>query len=83
MTKKKFEDQDHDSTMGPMNSVSKDDALVWAGAPPVKHLSKLDSDLQREVRAKKQKAVQSTKKNDRRISKELIKHITNVKENKT
>ena len=44
MAHKKFENQDLEDNHGPMNSVAKDDALVWAGAPPVKHLSKLDPD---------------------------------------
>ena len=56
---------------GPMNSVSKDDALVWAGAPDVKHLSKLEPSLRREVLAKKRKAENSSKKADRNISKQI------------
>jgi len=75
MSKKRFQDQDINDIHGPMNSVAKDDALVWSGAPPVKHLSKLDPELEREVRAKKKKAVRSSKKQDRRTSKEIIKHI--------
>ena len=75
MAHKKFENQDLEDNHGPMNSVAKDDALVWAGAPPVKHLSKLDPDTQRIVRAKRYKAKRSSTKQDRRVSKEIIKHI--------
>ena len=75
MAHKKFENQDLEDNHGPMNSVAKDDALVWAGAPPVKHLSKLDPDTQRIVRAKRYKAKRSSIKSDRRVSKEIIKHI--------
>ena len=75
MTAKKFEDQDLEDNHGPMNSVAKDDALVWAGAPPVKHLSNLDPDTQRIVRAKKYKAKRSSTKQDRRLSKDIIRHI--------
>ena len=75
MAHKKFENQDLEDNHGPMNSVAKDDALVWAGAPPGKHLSKLDPDTQRIVRAKRYKAKRSSIKSDRRVSKEIIKHI--------
>ncbi len=73
--KKKVSLEDIEELHGPMNSVSKADALVWAGAPQVKHLSQLDSELEKEVRAKKQKAKRSSVKHDRKISKEIMKHI--------
>lgn len=75
MARKKFQIQDLEDIHGPMNSVAKDDALAWAGAPPVKHLSKLDAELEREVRAKKKKAKTSSKKYDRRISKNILKNF--------
>ena len=73
--KKKVSLDDIEELHGPMNSVSKEDALVWAGAPQVKHLSQLDSELEKEVKAKKQKAKRSSVKHDRKISKEIKKHI--------
>ena len=73
--RKKVTLDDYEEIHGPMNSVSKEDALIWAGAPPVKHLSKLDPDTQRIVRAKKSKAQRSSKKQDRKASKEIMKHI--------
>ena len=53
----------------------KEDALVWANAPDVKHLSKLEPHKRREVIAKKNKAVQSSKKADRKLSKSIIRNI--------
>ena len=41
MSNKKFNKEELTDLHGPMNSVAKDDALVWAGAPDVKHLSNL------------------------------------------
>ncbi len=71
MSRKKFDKDLIKDNHGPMNSVSKDDALVWAGAPPVKHLSKLEPHLRREVLAKKKKAENSSKKADRNVSKQI------------
>jgi hypothetical protein len=76
--RKNINKSDFEETHGPMNSVSKEDALVWAGAPEVKHLSQLDSDLEKNVRAKKQKAKTSSKKQDRRIARDIIKHIGEI-----
>ena len=75
MAKKKFNKEVLSDTHGPMNSVSKDDALVFVGIKGVKHLSKLDAEAKREVLAKKRKLVNSTKKQDRRNSKNIIKNI--------
>jgi hypothetical protein len=75
MASKKFNTKDLNDTHGPMNSVSKDDALAYVGVKGVKHLSKLDAELKREVLAKKRKLVNSTKKQDRRDSKRIIKNI--------
>ena len=71
MSNKKFNKDLIKDNHGPMNSVSKDDALVWAGAPPVKHLSNLEPRIRREVLAKKKKAETSSKKADRNISKQI------------
>ena len=75
MANKKFSRKVLSDTLGPMNSVSKDDALAFVGVKGVKHLSKLDAELKREVLAKKRKLVNSTKKQDRRDSKNIIKNL--------
>ena len=49
--------------------------LQILGVKGVKHLSKLDAELKREVLAKKRKLVNSTKKQDRRDSKNIIKNL--------
>ena len=59
-----------------MNSVSKDDALVRAGAPDVDDLKKLQPGLRRGVLAKKKKAEKSSKKADRNISKQIKRKYT-------
>ena len=57
MSRKKFDNELIKDNHGPMNSVSKDDALVWAGAPDVDDLKKLQPGLRRGVLAKKLKKV--------------------------
>ena len=57
MANKKFSNKVLNDTLGPMNSVSKDDALAFVGVKGVKHLSKLDAELKREVLAKKRNLV--------------------------
>lgn len=74
MASKRIKDQDIEDTHGPMNSVAKDDAKVWAGVDH-KDESEYDEDEHRVVVAKKQKAKKSSKKLDRRISKQLVKNI--------
>lgn len=76
MAKKKFDPESLEEQVGPMNDVAKADALVYAGAPEVKHLSNLDSKSERAVRAKKQKIKKTSKKTDRRLSKQIINHIS-------
>ena len=71
MSRKKFDKELIKDNHGPMNSVSKDDALVWAGAPDVKDLKKLQPGLRRGVLAKIKKAENSSKKSDRNISKQI------------
>ena len=75
MANKKITPEEIEDIHGPMNSVAKEDALAWAGAPPVKHLSKLDAEMEREVRAKKKKAKTSSKKHDRAVSKHIQKFL--------
>lgn len=71
--KKSIDIEDLEETIGPMNSVAKDDALVYAGAPEVKHLSQLEPHLEREVRAKKRKIKRSTTKHERAKAKAVAK----------
>ena len=71
MSRKKFDKELIKDNHGPMNSVSKDDALVWTGAPDVKDLKKLQPGLRRGVLAKIKKAENSSKKADRNISKQI------------
>jgi len=73
--KKSISKEDLLATEGPMNSVAKDDALVYVGAPNVKHLSQLEPHVEREVRAKKNKIKRSTVKHERAIGKAVSKFI--------
>lgn len=72
MANKKVEDHDIEDLHGPMNSVAKEDAKIWTG---VEHKVEEEYELHehRTVVAKKQKAKKSSKKQDRRISKQLVK----------
>ena len=71
--KKSISIEDIEETTGPMNSVAKEDALVYVGAPEVKHLSQLEPHVEREVRAKKNKIKRSTVKHERAIAKSVTK----------
>lgn len=73
--RKKFNIEDLENLVGPMNDVAKEDALVYAKAPHVKHLSELAAKYEREVRAKKQKIKKSSKKRQRTTSREIIKNL--------
>lgn len=75
MSTKKYNTQDIQDNHGPMNSVAKADAMVWAG---VQNLESADEQQRRVVQAKKQKAKRSSKKQDRRTAKEIIKHIDDI-----
>jgi hypothetical protein len=57
---------------GPMNSVSKEDAEEWTNR---KHSHETEEQQHRIKVAKKQKAKNSSKKQDRSISKNIIKNI--------
>jgi hypothetical protein len=73
MSNKKFNKEEVKDIHGPMNSVSKDDSEVWANA---KAGNDYDAkQIQRIAIAKKKKAVTSTKKYDRNISKQILKNI--------
>lgn len=72
MSNKKFDKNSvMQDTVGPMNSVSKEDARVWAeqtaGNVDEKQLNRI-------IQAKKKKARRATKKQDRRDSKQLMRN---------
>jgi hypothetical protein len=73
MSNKKFNKEEVNDTHGPMNSVSKEDSKVWATAKAGKNYDA--KQIQRVAIAKKQKAVNSTKKYDRNISKQILKNV--------
>ena len=72
MANKKVENHDIEDLHGPMNSVAKEDAKIWTGLEHKKE-SEYELHEHRTVVAKKQKAKKSSKKQDRRISKQLVK----------
>lgn len=74
MTIKKFSVADIEDTVGPMNSVSKADAHIWASKKAISE-NLAPEQLHRIEVAKKRKAVTSSKKQDRKNSKDIIKHI--------
>lgn len=74
MSVKKFNKVDLDEIHGPMNSVSKEDAEVWA-AKKARSKDFSQEQLHRIEVAKKKKAVRSTTKQDRRTSKNILKNI--------
>lgn len=69
MTRKRINRSDLDETVGPMNNVASEDAFVYAHADPNRPL---DVKKEREIRAKKKKIKQSSKKADRRINKAIL-----------
>lgn len=69
---KKIRDDDYEEVVGPMNQVSKQDAMVWAG---VTDLETADEHQHRTVVAKTQKAKRSSKKHDRHMNKNVARHI--------
>lgn len=73
MSNKKFNKEDINDIHGPMNSVSKEDSKVWASAKAGKNYDA--KQIQRIALAKKRKAVNSTKKYDRNISKQILKNV--------
>jgi hypothetical protein len=73
MPNKNFDKEELKDTHGPMNSVAKDDAEVWANAKVGKDYD--EKQIHRIAVAKKQNAKKSTKKHDRNVSKQIIKNI--------
>lgn len=72
MARKKFNPEDLEESVGPMNNVASQDARVYAH---VDETRPLDKHKEREVVAKKQKIKKSTKKAERRLNKSIIKNI--------
>jgi hypothetical protein len=73
MSNKKFNKEELKDTHGPMNSVAKDDAEVWANAKAGKDYD--EKQIHRIAVAKKKKAKISSKKHDRSVSKQILKNI--------
>jgi len=69
---KKFSVEEIQEIHGPMNSVAKDDAEEWTRR---KHARETEEQQHRIKVAKKQKAKTSSKKQDRRTSKNILKNI--------
>ena len=73
MPNKQFNKEELKDIHGPMNSVAKDDAEVWANAKAGKNYD--DKQIHRIAVAKKKKAKTSSKKHDRNVSKQILKNI--------
>jgi hypothetical protein len=71
---KKLKIDDYIETEGPMNQVSKQDAMVWT---QVENLETADEQQRRIVHAKLKKAKRSTKKHDRHMNHRIIDVIRN------
>lgn len=72
MAYKKNTPEDLEDLHGPMNSVAKDDAEEWTKR---KHAHETEEQQHRIKVAKKQKAKRASKKQDRSISKNILKNI--------
>ena len=73
MGKKTYNENEIKDTHGPMNNVSNEDAEVWANAKAGVDYN--EKQIKRIALAKKKKAKTSTKKYNRRMSKQIIKNI--------
>mgnify|MGYP000429089829 FL=1 len=73
MSKKIIDDEVLYDTHGPMNSVSKDDAEVWTEQSSGKDYN--EQQKRRIIQAKKNQAKVSSKKQDRKISKSILKNV--------
>lgn len=72
MARKQFSKEEIQDVHGPMNSVSKEDAEEWTRR---KHAHETEEQQHRIKVAKKQKAKRASKKQDRSISKNILKNI--------
>lgn len=84
--KKTFDQEEITDTSGPMNSVSKDDSIVWAHQKI--GIDYDEKQIKRISQAKKKKAKNSSKKHDRQMNKQILKNYkeqlwTIVKQTKT
>lgn len=70
---KKFNPDEVEETVGPMNSVSKEDAQQWANAKAGVDYD--EKQVGRIAQAKKKKAKTSSKKHDRRVGKQILKNL--------
>lgn len=73
--KKKFDLHELEETVGPMNEVAKADALVYTGVKDPEHMNEYE---RRTIAIKKQKIKKTTKKSDRRMSKQIINHVNEI-----
>ena len=66
--RKRLDDERLRETEGPMNAVALDDAMVYLGLENRAYLTPTED---KALRAKKKKIVTATKKQDRRVSREV------------
>jgi hypothetical protein len=77
MTVKKFSVDEVSDNHGPMNSVAKEHAKYWAKKKAwSEDLS--EHQIRRIEVAKKKKEVNASKKQDRKLSKDIIKHLDDL-----
>ena len=74
MAVKKFSPLELEETVGPMNSVAKENAKMWTRKKPQSEFL-ADEQLHRIEVAKKKKAVNASKKQDRKNSKDIVKYL--------
>jgi|TARA_R110000850_G_C9882076_1_gene458059 hypothetical protein len=70
--KKRLKNEELTATEGPMNSVALDDAAAYLG---INDQDELTIDQARQLRAKKRKIVTSSKKMERRVSREVTRQV--------
>jgi hypothetical protein len=70
--KKRLKNEELTATEGPMNSVALDDAAAYLG---IDDQDELTIDQARQLRAKKRKIVTSSKKMERRVSREVTRQV--------
>jgi hypothetical protein len=75
MSKKKFNPEELEEIVGPMNEVAKADAIVYTGVADPEHMNEYE---RRTILIKKQKIKLATKKSERRLSKQIIQHIDEI-----
>lgn len=75
MSRKKFQIEDLEETVGPMNEVATADAMAYTG---VKNPDEMNEYEKRTTAIKKQKIKKTSKKSDRRLRKQIINHIDEI-----